>query len=130
MYYSDTDAGGVVYHSRYLDMAEHARTELVRHLGGEQQALLNDSGQAFVVRSLNISYNKPARLDDALMVRTTVRKCEAITMIFDQKICRDDEVLAELEVKVGSISVKTGRPVPIPEQWRDTIRKELLPPEA
>lgn len=129
MYYSDTDAGGVVYHSRYLDMAEHARTELVRHLGGEQQALLSESDQAFVVRSLTISYNKPARLDDALVVRTSVKKCEAITMVFCQMICRGEEILAELEVKVGSISVKTGRPVPIPGDWRETIRKELVPPE-
>ena len=111
-------------------MAEHARTELVRHLGGEQQSLLNESGQAFVVRSLNIIYNKPARLDDALIIKTSVKKCEAITMVFDQKICRGDDILAELEVKVGSISVKTGRPVPIPEDWRHTIRKELIPPEG
>jgi acyl-CoA thioester hydrolase len=130
VYYSDTDAGGVVYHSRYLDMAEHARTELVRHFGGEQQALLDENAQAFVVRTLSISYNKPARLDDALTVRTSVRKCEAITMVFDQKICRGEEILAELEVKVGSISVKTGRPVPIPGDWRETIRKELIPPES
>ncbi len=126
VYYSDTDAGGVVYHSRYLDMAEHGRSELIRLLGGDQAALLNESGLAFVVRSLTAGYNRPAFLEDLLTVRTRVSKCENFMMIFDQKIYREEELLAELEVKVGCVSLTEGRPRPIPGEWKSLIRETFL----
>jgi len=126
VYYSDTDAGGVVYHSRYLDMAEHARSELVRLLGGDQAELLSSFGLGFVVRSLSVAYNKPAFLDNLLSVRTRVVKCENFTLLFDQKIFRDEELLTELEVKVGCISLEEGRPKPLPGEWKDIIREKML----
>ncbi len=127
VYYSDTDAGGIVYHARYLDMAEHARTEMVRTLGGSQHNLMVETGTAFVVRSLDISYHRPARLDDELMVATTVKQYKAVYLVFDQKIYRNEELIAELEVKAASISLQTGRPVPQPEEWKNLILKHLPP---
>jgi len=126
VYYSDTDAGGVVYHSRYLDMAEHGRSELIRLLGGDQAGLLHNGGLAFVVRSLSVSYNRPAFLDNLVSVRTRVKKCENFTLLFDQKIYRDEELLAELEVKVGCVSPAEGKPRPIPEEWKSLIREKML----
>jgi acyl-CoA thioester hydrolase len=121
VYYSDTDMGGVVYHSRYLDMAEHGRTELLRCLGGHQKELLSEQNMIFVVKSLFIDYKRPALMDDLLLVVTTVTKCERFTLVFHQEICRGGEVLATLDVKAGSISGETGRPVPMPEE----IKTEL-----
>jgi len=122
VYYSDTDMGGVVYHSRYLDMAEHGRTELLRCLGGHQKDLLDEMNMIFVVKSLLIDYKRPALMDDLLHVKTTVTKCERFTIVFHQEICRGDEILSALDVKVGSISRETGRPVPMP----DIIKTELM----
>ncbi|QEN09294.1 YbgC/FadM family acyl-CoA thioesterase [Oceanispirochaeta crateris] len=127
VYYSDTDAGGVVYHSRYIDMAEHGRSELIRLLGGEQKKLLTESGIAFVVRSLSVSYNSPAYLDDLLTVRTKLLKSQRVTLVFEQKIYKEDSLLAELEVKVGCISIENGRPTPMPEDWKQIIDEKMLP---
>lgn len=122
VYYSDTDMGGVVYHSRYLDMAEHGRTELLRQLGGHQKELLADLKMIFVVKSLFIDYKRPALMDDLLHVKTTVTKCERFTIVFRQEICRGDEILTTLDVKAGSVSTVTGRPFPMP----DLIKTELF----
>ena len=122
VYYSDTDMGGVVYHSRYLDMAEHGRTELLRCLGGHQKDLVEEQDMIFVVKSLFIDYKKPALMDDLLLVVTTVTKCERFKLIFHQEICRGEEVLSTLDVKAGSISKESGRPVPMP----DMVKTELL----
>ena len=70
VYFSDTDAGGIVYHARYLDFAEHARTELLRTIASEeaiQNRLLSDR-IGFVVKALSIEYHLPAYLDDLLEV--------------------------------------------------------------
>lgn len=127
VYYSDTDAGGVVYHSRYIEMAEHARSELIRLLGGEQRGLLHEKGIGFVVRSMNVSYNSPAFLDDTLVIKTSFTKCEIFTLIFDQKIYRDEKLLCELKIKVGCVALETGKPTPIPDEWKEAIGENLLP---
>ena len=121
VYYSDTDTGGVVYHSRYLDMAEHGRTELLRELGGNQRKMISDLKMVFVVRSLKIEYIKPGHLDDLLEVHTSITRCERFTVLFDQKIYRGDEEISALEVKVGSISMESGRPLAMPEQIRESL---------
>lgn len=128
VYYSDTDAGGIVYHSRYIDMAEHARTELFRLLGGEQHSFLKDSGIGFVVRSLTVSYNRPAFLDDTLLIRTTLSKCETFTIVFDQNIFRKGHLICEISVKAACISLNSGKPSPMPEEWKELIRRNLLSP--
>ena len=55
VYYEDTDAGGVVYHARYLHFYERARTEYLRQFDFSQQQLLSQQ-LAFVVKSMNIDY--------------------------------------------------------------------------
>ena len=126
VYYSETDMGGVVYHSRYLDMAEHGRTELLRCLGGHQKEILEEQNLIFVVKSLFIDYRRPALMDDLLHIKTTVTKCERFTIVFHQEICRNDEILTTLDVKVGSISGENGRPMPMP----DLIKAELQEVQA
>ena len=121
VYFSDTDAGGVVYHSRYIDFAEHARSEFMRSLGGSQQKMIEESGTAFVIRSVTAEYIQPARLDDFLTVRTEVVKCANIIVIFRQRVMLNDQLLCDLHVKAGYISLKSGRPVPMPKEWKTMI---------
>ena len=122
-YYSDTDAGGIIYHGRYLDMAEHARTELFRHVGGDQKELKDRKNLVFVVRSLTIEYLKPGYLDDMLEVKTTITRREVFSLIFKQDICRGDEIIASLLVKAASVSAETGRPTPMDKEWGDVLMK-------
>ncbi len=121
VYYSHTDAGGIVYHSNYLDLTEHARTELLRVLGIEQAEALSGERRAFVVRSLSIDYIKPAFLDDLLTVETTVDRCERFSMLLSQVIKRGEEVLSTQKTKVGHVNLETGRPIPIPEDVRTVL---------
>ena len=128
VYYSDTDAGGVVYHSRYLDMAEHGRSDMLRDLGGHQFDLIKKEGIGFVVRSLTVDYIKPAYLDDLLSVETRVTRCEAFTVLFLQRVLRNGECLAELKIKAGSVSLADGRPRPMPKEWKASINDLILSP--
>ena len=60
VYYEDTDAGGVVYHSNYLNFMERARTEWLRALGFEQTDLRDNLQIVIVIHSLQIAFKKPA----------------------------------------------------------------------
>lgn len=128
VYYSDTDAGGVVYHSRYIEMAEHARSELIRLLGGEQRSLLHERGIGFVVSSMNINYNRPAFLDDTLTIETSITKCKTFTLAFSQNIYKDEVLLCEMKIKTGCVSLKTGKPTAIPDEWKELIGTSVLSP--
>jgi acyl-CoA thioester hydrolase len=119
VYYSDTDCGGIVYHGRYLDFAEHARTELLREVAksgvdGKQSSLLEKEQLAFVVKSIFIDYIKPGKLDDLLVVETSVTEAKHFSITFMQTVKRGEEVLCTLSVKVASINTKTLRPVALP----------------
>ncbi|QQO11450.1 YbgC/FadM family acyl-CoA thioesterase [Breznakiella homolactica] len=118
VYFSDTDAGGVVYHSRYLDMAEHARTEWLHLLGIDHRKFLQNEGTVFVVRSVKIDFNAPAFLDEALLVRSRLKKAGRFAIEVFQEVLREEQVLVALDLKLGYISVRDGRPVSMPEEWR------------
>ena len=72
VYYEDTDAGGVVFYANYLKFLERARTEWLRDLGVNQSDLAVGEQRLFVVRALDMSYRKPAKLDDLLTKRGPV----------------------------------------------------------
>lgn len=116
VYFSDTDAGGIVYHTHYLDFAEHARTEALREVAKESQNSLLSEDIAFVVKSISVSYEKPGYLDDILNVETAVKEAKRFSVVFAQTVKRGDEVLAVIETKVGCISLSKKRPFPIPEE--------------
>ena len=72
VYWEDTDAGGIVFYANYLKFFERARTEWLRHLGIEQQALREATGGMFVVVETQLKYHKPAQLDDLLTVNASM----------------------------------------------------------
>lgn len=76
VYYEDTDAGGIVYHARYLGFAERARSEAMRDADASVTELLNDFGLVFVVRQAALRYRSPLRLDDEMEIETAL---EAMT---------------------------------------------------
>ncbi|MFU2090076.1 tol-pal system-associated acyl-CoA thioesterase [Avibacterium avium] len=116
VYYEDTDAGGVVYHARYLHFFERARTDYLRELGFSQQALLDEHNLAFVVKTMQIDYRLAAKLDDLLTVETEVSDIKGATILFSQQIKRNDVLICTAEVKVACVDLTKMKPVAIPQE--------------
>ncbi|PHI41247.1 tol-pal system-associated acyl-CoA thioesterase [Actinobacillus succinogenes] len=116
VYYEDTDAGGVVYHARYLHFYERARTEFLRTLNFSQQTLLEERKIAFVVKSMKIDYCIPAKLDDFLSVETEVAEVKGATIIFTQSLKRDENILSTATVKVACVDLGKMKPTALPKE--------------
>ncbi|MGR6840091.1 tol-pal system-associated acyl-CoA thioesterase [Aliivibrio wodanis] len=114
IYYEDTDAGGVVYHSNYLKFFERARTELFRYHGVSQQVLLEKS-VGFVVKSLTIDFIQGARLDEHLIVETFITEIKRVSLTFCQLLVNSEgKVLCKATVKVACIDNSKMKPIAIP----------------
>ncbi|OUR71462.1 tol-pal system-associated acyl-CoA thioesterase [Methylophaga sp. 41_12_T18] len=114
VYYEDTDSGGVVYHSNYLNFMERARTEWLRSLGLEQDQLISQHQCLFAVHSMQLNFRKPARFNDALRVSSCLVDVSGASMTFEQKIYREDELLCEAVVKIACLNSDRFRPRSIP----------------
>lgn len=121
VYYEDTDAGGVVYHARYLHFFERARTELLRTLNFSQQALL-EKNIAFVVKNIDIDYKVPARLDDALIVDTQIILLKVATIVFKQKLWRGETCLSEAIVTVACVDLLKMKAIAMPDGIRSALQ--------
>jgi acyl-CoA thioester hydrolase len=115
VYWEDTDEGGVVYHSQYLNFMERARTEWLRHLGFIQTEMRESLGVLFVVRHIDMHYKKPAKFDDKLIVRTCFINQGRSFITFEQSILRGEEMLTSATVKVVCIDAEKFKPVSIPK---------------
>ena len=121
VYYEDTDSGGVVYYANYLKFMERARTEYLRHLGFEQDQLIEKENTIFAVSSVNANYHKPARFNDLLEVTATIVELKKASMVFEQKVIRkqDQQLLCSGTVRIASINSDTFRPAAIPQKIRE-----------
>lgn len=118
VYYEDTDSGGVVYYANYLRFMERARTEWIRELGFEQDALIRETGILFAVRSASLEYLRPARFNDRLEV--SVRLCERrhASLVFEQVVNREGDVEHPLCIgnfRIACLDAASFRTRPIPE---------------
>lgn len=115
VYYEDTDAGGVVYHARYLAFFERARTEILRQLDINQQKLLQE-GIAFVVKKMDISYLFPARLDDMLTIRSKVEQIRKASIIFKQTIYNQHkQLISTADVVIACVDITKMKPCGLPK---------------
>ena len=85
VYWEDTDAGGIVFYANYLKFFERSRTEWLRSLGIAQQSLRKSTGGIFVVTETSLRYHRPARLDDELIVTTSLIEKGRASLIIGQK---------------------------------------------
>jgi acyl-CoA thioester hydrolase len=115
VYYEDTDSGGVVYHSQYLNFMERARTEWLRALGFEQDLLRSEHNLLFAVHSMQITYRRPARFNDALLIKSQLVKASGASMQFEQIIYRGEELLCDASVRIACLDAETFRPKSIPK---------------
>lgn len=149
VYWEDTDGGGVVYYANYLKFLERARTEWLRAQGVSQRALAEKRGIVFTVTSVEVSYRRPARLDDELLVTCEPARAGGASLSFAQRIYRRapagpagsaspagpatsgappgearpeaDELLATAEVRVACVDARTLRPQRLPDFVVDVL---------
>jgi acyl-CoA thioester hydrolase len=121
VYYEDTDAGGVVYHATYLRYAERARTEALRNLGVPHAELVERFGVMFMVRHLEVDYQRGARLDEALTVETEVLEVGGATTRLRQTVRNKDGICATLVVRLACVRVDGTKPGRIPPLWRERL---------
>ncbi len=120
VYYEDTDAGGIVYYVNYLKFMERARTEYLRSLGFDQQALMLD-GILLVVRNTTVEYLKPARLDDTLEVSVSLSRRGRAGFDVVQSIWRGGERLCKGRFSIACVSANSLRPVGLPVNVRQAM---------
>ena len=118
VYFEDTDAGGVVYHANYLRFAERARTEALRAMGLPHSEMMVRHGMIFVVRRAELDYQRPARLDDWLMIDTAAVSVRGASLGLRQTVRRDEETIAVVDLTLVSIRLQTGRAERLPAPWR------------
>ncbi|MEM7089634.1 MAG: tol-pal system-associated acyl-CoA thioesterase [Pseudomonadota bacterium] len=116
VFYEDTDMGGVVYHANYLRYIERARSDWVRSLGNDQNAM-RDAGIIWVVRRVDAEYLLPARFDDALVVETEATDISGVRLTMAQLIRREESVIFRASVTAVCIN-SSGKPVRLPAEIR------------
>lgn len=124
VYIEDTDAGGIVYYVNYLKYFERARTELIRSMGVDKTAVMED-GSVFVVTSASIDYLLPARLDDEIVARATVVGAGGASIVFEQDVSRGGDILARGKVSAALTDGQTGRPKRMPSALRTALKEAV-----
>jgi len=114
VYYEDTDFTGIVYHASYLRFMERGRTNYLRMIGADHRALFEETakeapGFACVVRSINIEFLKPARMDDVREVVTEPHDVKGASAMVRQRVMRGDGLLVEAHVRVAFRAAGRGR---------------------
>ena len=119
VWFSDTDAQGVVYYGRYLPYFDHARTEYHRHLGA-----LATPGSEFVMRASSVEYHAPARFDDLIEAFVRVSRIGRSSMTYECAAYRlpDDTLMVTAQQTLVLIDLEGRMPVPVPDDVRSAIR--------
>jgi len=119
VWFSDTDAQGVVYYGRYLPYFDHARTEYHRHLGS-----LWTDGAELVMRASTVEYHAPARFDDLLEIFVRVSRLGRSSVAYEHCAVRipDDTLMVTATQTLVLVDLETRRPTPIPDAAREPLR--------
>jgi acyl-CoA thioester hydrolase len=114
VYWEDTDAGGVVYHARYLHFFERARTEWLRSVGIAQTDLQKIEDIVLVVKDCYYDILRPARLDDELSVITRIAEIRRASFHVNQELWRGSECLSKAAVKIACLKAGSFKPCGLP----------------
>ena len=115
VYYEDTDSGSVVYYANYLKFLERARTEALFSIGYSNKIIKEKFNSLIIVKSCNINYKKPAKLEDELKIRSFVKSITKTSFFMNQIISRGEEIIVEAKVHLVFVNAD-GKPVKIPDE--------------
>ncbi|KUJ80426.1 thioesterase [Ruegeria marisrubri] len=116
VYYEDTDMGGIVYHANYLRYIERARSEWVRELGNDQNAM-RDEGIVWVVRKIEAEYLSTAKFEDELTVETCIESLSGARLTMSQVVKRGEADIFRATVTAVCMNA-AGKPVRLPAEIR------------
>ena len=113
VYYEDTDSGGVVYYSNYLKFLERARTEMISSIGLSNKKLLEEYKTLIIVKSCNIEYISPSKLEDTLQIYSSVESLNKASFVLVQDIKKDHNLIVKAKLKLVTVN-HDGKPIKIP----------------
>lgn len=122
VYIEDTDLGGVVYHANYLRFLERARSDMLRSVGIDQRAAIENGEGVYAVAEAHIKYRKPARLDDDLVVVSHLDQVRGASCVIRQQIVRGPDVVADATMTVAFLG-PDGRPKRHPPEWAQKFKR-------
>jgi acyl-CoA thioester hydrolase len=120
IYYEDTDFTGIVYHANYVRYFERGRSDFLR-IAGVRHAELQAQDAAFAIVRMTLDFKRPARIDDALTVRTTYDSARGPRLFIGQRIFRGEELICEAQVEAACIDL-AGRPRKPPAGMLEQLR--------
>ena len=122
VYYEDTDSGGVVYYANYLKFLERARTDAITSLNFSNRNLIEEFGIYIIVKSCNLNFHKPAKLEDNLNVISKVLEVKNVSIRMKQNIFVNDSMIVEAEILLASVDEK-GKPSKLPVEFKSQLIK-------
>jgi acyl-CoA thioester hydrolase, YbgC/YbaW family len=121
VYYEDTDSGGVVYYANYLKFLERARSDAITSLGFGNNKLKEKFGIYIIVKSCNLNFLKPAKLEDNLKIISKVSEVKNVSIKMRQNIFVNEIKITEAEILLASIN-REGKPSKLP----DVLKNQLI----
>ena len=121
VYYEDTDSGGLVYYANYLKFLERARTEMISSIGLSNKKLLEEHKTLVIVRSCNIDYLSPSKLEDTLQIYSSIESFNKASFVIIQNIKKDDNLIVKAKLKLVTVN-QEGKPTKIPS----VLEKKLV----
>jgi acyl-CoA thioester hydrolase len=116
VYFEDTDTAGIVYYANYLKYMERARSDMLRAVGVDQRAALDAADGVYAVAEVAIRYLKSARLNDDLIIVSTLETIRAASVIIHQRVMRGPDILTDAKVTAAYMTLD-GRPKRQPREW-------------
>ena len=114
VYYEDTDAGGIVYHTNYIKYCERARSEI---FFAQDKSPTDGDNSGFVVKHIDANFLGMATLGDMLEVKSEVIKQKSASLIIKQTVFKEEKRIFEMDVTL--VFVRDGRPKSIPEHLKN-----------
>ena len=122
VYYEDTDAGGVVYYANYLKFLERARTDAITSLDFSNNKLVEKFGIFIIVKSCNLNFLRPAKLEDNLDIISKVIEVKNVSIKMKQNIFVNDSMIVEAEILLASVN-NEGKPSKLPDEFKNKLIK-------
>ncbi len=122
VYYEDTDSGGVVYYANYLKFLERARTDAISSLDFSNNKLIEKFGIFIIVKSCNLNFLRPAKLEDNLDIISKVMEVKNVSIKMKQNIFVNDSMIVEAEILLASVN-NEGKPSKLPDEFKNELIK-------
>ena len=122
VYYEDTDSGGVVYYANYLKFLERARTDAITSLDFSNNKLVEKFGIFIIVKSCNLNFLRPAKLEDNLDIISKVIEVKNVSIKMKQNIFVNDSMIVEAEILLASVN-NEGKPSKLPDELKNELIK-------